>query len=157
DRDTAFPQKRLQASRVDLDVDCDRLADPGDCFSAGREHQIEVATIDRRSCYTPAGPLCFVHRRDQSHVECDRFRYAVHGEFTHDVGVLWAGLLYAAALEHDLREFGDVEKFRTAQVIVALLNPSVDAPNFNPNHDRGIFRVVPIDVDLAFKLRKLPA
>src|SRR6266568_8052536 len=85
----------------------------------------------------------------------DRFRYAVHGEIAEDVSVLLAGSLHAPALEIDLRIFFDVEKFRAAQVIVSFNDSGVDAAHINSRNNRGIFRMLPIDVDFAIELREL--
>src|SRR5438105_3530986 len=85
----------------------------------------------------------------------DRLCYPVHRQVAGDVAFLRTGLFHVSALEGDLRKFLDIKKFPTAQMIVALNNSGVDAANINSGRYRRVFRVLPVDVDLAVELLEL--
>src|SRR6266404_2303510 len=142
--------------RFDFDVDRDRLANPGDSFRALAEHQIELAAFERLRCHRPTRLFRFVRERaEQFHMQGDRFRYPVHGKIAENVAALRPRLLHAAALENDFGKSLHVKKFRTAQVIVAFDDSSVDAAHINSRRHRGFFGVLPVDVDLAVEFREL--
>ena len=79
----------------------------------------------------------------------------MHGEVAENVAALRAGAFNAPAFECDSREFLDVEKLWTAQMIVALFNLRIDAPHVDLRRDRGILRMFPIDFDPAAEAREL--
>ena len=85
----------------------------------------------------------------------DRFCDTMHGKVARDVAALRAGLLHAAAFERDLRKLCDVEKLRTAKVIVPLLDSRIDAAHVNPGGDGRMVRMLAIKVDAARKLSEL--
>src|SRR6266513_3630258 len=64
----------------DLDIDRNRLADAGDCFSRWGKYQIEVAPRDWIDRYAPARLARLVERRKYFHVKCYGLRHAVHSE-----------------------------------------------------------------------------
>lgn len=84
----------------------------------------------------------------------DGFRYAVHGEIAENVAALRPRSRDAAAFECDLGKFRRVEKLRAAQMIVALLDPSIDAADVNPRRDRRFLGMLAVDVDFTAKFRK---
>src|SRR6266513_141679 len=79
----------------------------------------------------------------------DRFGYAVHGQIAQNIASLRSGLFDTAAFERDRRIFFDREEFRAAQMIIALHNSRVDAADIDMCYDRRIFRMLPVDLDLA--------
>src|SRR5437016_6057178 len=85
----------------------------------------------------------------------DRLRHPVHRQIAQNIASLRTSLFHASAFECDLRIFLDREKFRTAQMIIALHNSGIDAANVDPGHNRGIFRMLAVDVDLAVEFGKL--
>ncbi len=50
------------ALRLDLYVDGNRLADPGDCLGRWSKHQVEITPRDWIDGYGPACPARFVNR-----------------------------------------------------------------------------------------------
>ena len=79
----------------------------------------------------------------------DRSCHAVHGEIAENVAALRSGSLDASAPERDLGKFFHVKEFRAAKMVVAFFDVRVDAPHVNLRRDRGILRMLPVDVDLA--------
>ena len=84
----------------------------------------------------------------------NRFRDAVHGKIAENVAALRPRSRDAAALKCDIGKFRHVEKLRAAQMIVALLDPGIDAADINSGHDRRFLGMLAVDVDLAAKFRK---
>ncbi len=82
-------------------------------------------------------------------MKCNRSAYAVHGEIAEDVAALRSGSLYNAALERDLGKFFRVKKFRAAKMVVPFFDLRVDAAHVDLRDDRGILRMLSVDVDLA--------
>ena len=85
----------------------------------------------------------------------DRFGHAVHGEIAGDIAALRSRPRHVATFECEFGKLLDVEKFRAAQMIVALLDSGVDAGDVNFRRDRRIFRMLPVDVDFAAEFAKL--
>ena len=79
----------------------------------------------------------------------DRLGRAMHRELAENVAALRTGSFYAAALECHLRKFLHVEEFWTAQMIVPFLDARIDAADVYLSHNRGIFRMLAVDLDLA--------
>jgi hypothetical protein len=120
----------LHARRFDLDVDCDCLADSRNRFRALARHQLEIAPLERLSCHRPARFFRIARdRAQQLHVQCDRFRDAVHRKIAKDIAALLTGLSHLVASECHFRKLYDVEKFRTAQMVVPFHDSGVDAAN----------------------------
>jgi hypothetical protein len=65
-----------------------------------------------------------------------------------------ASASYTPAFECDPGEFFDIKKFRAPQMIVALLNPRVDASHFDLCSNRGVFRMFAINFNPAAKTRE---
>src|SRR6266487_3533315 len=142
--------------RFDLDVDRNCLANPGDSFRALTEHQIKLPALERLGCHAPTRLFTFARDRvEQFYMQGDRLCYAVHGEIADNIAAFLAGSLHIAALESDLRIFFDVEKLQAAQMIIAFCNSGVDAAHINSRNHRGIFGMLPVDVDLAIELHEL--
>ena len=59
------------------------------------------------------------------------FRHAVHGEIAENVAALRPRSRHAAALKCDLGKFRNVKELGAAQMLVALLDPGVDAAHVN--------------------------
>ena len=87
-------------------------------------------------------------------MERDRLGHTVYGEVAKNIAALRARLFYAAAFERHLGEFFDIKEFRAAQMIVSLFNPRIDAAHVNLRRNRGILRMLAIDVYLAIELRE---
>ena len=81
--------------------------------------------------------------------------HTVHGQIAQNIAGLRTGLFHASALECDLRILFNREKFRAAQMIVALLDSGVDAADIDPCRDRRVSRVLTVDVDLAIEFGEL--
>ena len=153
-----FPQVTLPPPlRFNLDIDCHCLADAGDRFSRWRKHQIEVTPRDRIGRHRPARSSSFSNRGQQFYVQRNRFGHAVHCYVAEDVATLRAGAFYAPALKRDLGKFLDIKKFCAAQMIVALFDLRIDAPNVDLRGYRRIFRMFPVDFDPAAESRKFAA
>src|ERR1700682_2226380 len=88
-------------------------------------------------------------------MESNRACHAVHREVASDIAGLRPGLFDAATLKRDLRKLRHIEKFRAAQVVVALGNPSIDAADCNLSHDRRILNTIAVDLDRSIELLKL--
>ncbi len=144
----------LSTRRLDLDADRNRLANAGDCLCRGSKHQVEFAPIDWIDRNSPARPVRLVERRNQFHVKCDRLSHSVNGKVAENVAALRARLLYASAFERHLRKFFNIKEFGAAQMIVALLNPCIDAAHLDLCCNGGILRMLSIDLYLAAKLRE---
>ena len=84
----------------------------------------------------------------------DRLRHAMHRQVAENIAALRTGAFHAATLECHLRKFLHVEEFRAAQVIVSLFDARVDAADIDLRRDRGVFRMLTINVDLATELRE---
>src|SRR5919197_4255477 len=84
----------------------------------------------------------------------DRPGHAMDGELAENIATLRARLFYASALERHLRIFVDIKKFRAAQMIVSFFDPRIDTAHVNLRCDRGILRMLAIDVDPAIELRE---
>src|ERR1700730_12167666 len=87
-------------------------------------------------------------------MERDRFRHAVHGQIAEDIAGLLTGLFDAVAPESHFGIFLHAKKLRTAQMIVAFYDSSVDAADVNFCHDRRFFEMLAVDVDLALEFRE---
>ena len=87
-------------------------------------------------------------------MERNRFGDAVHGEIAKNVAALRPRSRDAAAFECDLGKFCRVEKLRAAQMIVARLDPGIDAADVNPRRDRRFLGMLAIDVDFTAKFHK---
>ena len=126
----------LCARRLNLDVDRYRLTNSRYCFGAAAKQQTEITALKGLSRDCPMRLSCVVRvRARQFYMQRDRFGYAVHGQVALNIAALRSGLLDTAALESHRGKFLHVKKFRTAQVIVALLNFRVDAANIDPGRD----------------------
>jgi len=145
----------LRALRLDLDVDRDCLAYARDCLGGWSKHKIEITSVDRIDRYSPSRSARLVERCKQFHMERDRLGHTVYGEIAKNIAALRTGSLYAAAFERHLGEFFDIKEFRAAQMIVSLFDPCVDAAHVNLRRNRGILRMLAVDVDLAIELREL--
>ena len=64
-------------------------------------------------------------------MERDRFRHAVHGQIAENIAGRLTGLFHAVAPESHFGIFLHVKKLRTAQMIVAFCDSSVDAANID--------------------------
>ena len=84
----------------------------------------------------------------------NRFRDAVHGKIAENVAALRPRSRDAPALKCDIGKFRHVEKLRAAQMIVALLDPGIDAADVNLRRHRRFLGMLAVDVDLAAKFRK---
>jgi len=84
----------------------------------------------------------------------DRLGHAVNGEVAMNVAALRARLFYAPALERDLRILFRIEELGAAQMIVSLFDPRIDAAHVDLRRNRGILRMLAIDIYLAIKFRK---
>lgn len=82
-------------------------------------------------------------------MERDRLGDAVHREIAKNVAALRSGSLYAPVFERYLGKFFHVKEFRAAEMVVAFLDVRVDAPHVDLGGDRGILRMLAIDVDLT--------
>ena len=82
-------------------------------------------------------------------MKSDRLRHTVQREIANNVAAFRSRPFHAAALECHLRKFLHVEEFRAAQVIVSLFDARVDAADIDLRRDRGVFRMLTINVDLA--------
>jgi len=82
-------------------------------------------------------------------MKCDRSGHTVHGEIAEDVAALRSGSLDASAPERHLGKFFYVKKFRAAKMVIAFSDVRVDAAHVDLRGDRGILRMLAIDVDLA--------
>src|SRR5437763_10101427 len=87
-------------------------------------------------------------------MEGDWLGHAMHGEIPEDITALRAGSLDASALERDLRKSVHVKKFRTAQMVVPLLDLSIDAPHVDLRSDRRILGMLAVDLDSAIEFRE---
>src|SRR5437660_7109916 len=125
----------LCALRLDLDGDSHRLADAGHGFSCGSKHQIEVTPRDRIGRHRPARSSSFIDRGQQFYVQRDGSGHAVHCYVAEDVATLRTSLLDAAALERHLWKFFHIEELCAAEVVVAFLNPGIDAAHINLRRD----------------------
>lgn len=124
------------ASGVDVDVDRDILANPGNCFGRRTKHQAKVTPFEGLGRDLPVRLFEIASGRAQKfYVECYGACHAVHGEVASDIAGLRAGLFNAVTLECNLRELRDIEKLRAAQVIVTFGNARVDAANGDPSGD----------------------
>src|SRR5438046_9195716 len=88
-------------------------------------------------------------------MECDRLRDAVHHEIAKDVAALLTGLSHPTAFECHFGKLCDVEKFRTAQMVVTFDDSGVDAADVDSCHHRRFFGMLPVDLDLAVEFREL--
>ncbi len=88
-------------------------------------------------------------------MKCDRSGHTVHGEIAENVAVLRPGSLDASAPERDLGKFFHVKEFRAAKMVVAFFDVCVDAADVDLRRDRGILRVLAVDLDLAAEPCKL--
>src|ERR1700730_8650282 len=79
----------------------------------------------------------------------DRPCHAMHREVAENGAALRSGSLDASAPERHLEKFFHVKKFRTAEMVVAFFDLRVDAAHVDLRRDRGILRMLPLDVDLA--------
>lgn|SRR5581483_2063815 len=84
----------------------------------------------------------------------NRLGHAVDGEVAENVATLRAGLFYAPTLERNLRIFFHIKELCAAQMIVSLSNARIDAAHVNLRRNRGILRMLAIDVYLAIKFRE---
>lgn len=84
----------------------------------------------------------------------DRFRHAMHRKIAKNITGLRAGLLHTPALERHSRKFFHVKELRAAEMIVPFLDPRIEAAHIDLHCDRGILRMLAIDVDLAAKIRE---
>jgi len=73
----------------------------------------------------------------------------MHGEIAEDVAALRSGSLYASAPERHLGKLFHVKEFRGAEMVVPFFDVRVDAPHVDLRCDRGILRMLAVDVDLA--------
>lgn len=73
----------------------------------------------------------------------------MHREIAEDVAALRPGSLYAPAPKRYLRKFFHVKEFRAAEVVVAFFDLRVDAAHVDLRGDRGILRMLSVDVDLT--------
>ena len=118
----------------DLDVNGDCLANSRHAFRRLREHQIEVAPLQQVCRYRPPG-LLRIRRRQQFHMQCDRFGYAMHGQIADNIAGLRTSLFNASAFEHDVGIFLDGEKLRAAQMIIAFHDSGIDTANNDSGGD----------------------
>ena len=84
----------------------------------------------------------------------DRFSDPVHREVAKNVAALRTGAFHAAAFKRHVRKFFYIEEFRTAQMIVTFFDARIDAAHVDLRRDRGILRMLPIDLDRAAELRE---
>src|SRR6266478_347389 len=82
-------------------------------------------------------------------MKCDRSSHTVHGEIAEDVAALRPGSLYAPAFERYLGKSFHVKEFRAAEMVVPFFDVRVDAPHVDLRCDRGILRMLAVDLDLA--------
>ena len=82
-------------------------------------------------------------------MKCDRSGHTVHGEIAENVAALRSGSLYAPAFERYLGKFFHVKEFRAAEMVVAFFDVCVDAAHVDLGGDRGILRMLAIDLDLT--------
>ena len=87
----------------------------------------------------------------------ERFRDAMHREIAKDIAALRAGPLHAPTLERHSRKFFHVKELRAAEMIVPFLDACVEAAYIDLYCDRGILRMLAIDVDLAAKIGEFAA
>ena len=80
-------------------------------------------------------------------MKCDRSGHAVHGEIAEDVAALRSGSLDASAPERHLGKFFHIKEFRAAKMVVPFFDVRVDAAHVDLRRDRGILRMLAIDVD----------
>ncbi len=80
-------------------------------------------------------------------MKCDRSGHAVHGEIAEDVAALRSGSLDASAPERHLGKFFHIKVFRAAKMVVPFFDVRVDAAHVDLRRDRGILRMLAIDVD----------
>src|SRR5207253_11454589 len=85
----------------------------------------------------------------------DRLRHPVHRQIAQNIASLRTSLFHASAFECDLRIFLNREKFRTAQMIIALHNSGIDVANVDPVLIRLISRLLAALVDLTMEFFKL--
>src|SRR5262249_82146 len=81
---------------------------------------------------------------------------AMHRQVAENVAALRTGAFHAAALECHLRKFLHVEEFRTPQMIVPLFDARVDAAHIDLRRDRGILRLLAVDLYLAAESCEFP-
>ena len=74
--------------------------------------------------------------------------HAVHGEIAENVAALRPSSVYAPAFESYLGKFFHVKEFQAAKMVVAFFDVRVDAAHVNLRGDRGILRMLAVDVDL---------
>ena len=87
-------------------------------------------------------------------MERDWSGHAVHREVAENVTALRPSPLHAPALKSDLGKFFHVKEFHAAQMIVPLFDARVDAAHVDLCRDRGILRMLAVDLDLAAELRE---
>jgi hypothetical protein len=73
----------------------------------------------------------------------------MHSEIAENVAALRSGSLDVSAPERHLGKLFHVKKFRTAKMVVPFFDVRVDAAYVDLSRDRGIFRMLPVDIDLA--------
>jgi hypothetical protein len=79
----------------------------------------------------------------------------MHSQVSKDVATLRARSPNASAFERDPWNFFGIEKFGTAQMIVAFLDSRVDAPYLDLGSDRRILRTFPVNFDPAAEVGEL--
>src|SRR5438132_6338035 len=82
-------------------------------------------------------------------MERDRSCHAMHRKIAENVAALRAGSLDASAPERHLGKLFHVKKFRTAEMVVPFFDVRVDAADVDLRRDRGILRMLAVDVNLA--------
>ena len=151
--------KPLFAHRFDLHVDCDLLANSRDRFCAAAEEQSELATIEWGGCNLPAGALRIrrgLRIAQQFCMQNNCLGDPVHGEVSRDVAGIFASPFHTAAFECDPGKLRDIEKLRATQMRVPLRDPGIDAGHVDLCYDRGLLRMIRIDIDGPGKTSELP-